>query len=210
MADPRVVTLVHSLRERLDATLADHPNDMLLILSRIEEHGKGILKTHQLLAEFEAICESDKEKLQDHAFQEVLKFTQEGIVLPSTTARGLGICACQCPELFLCESLVNLAEQYSSIGNGVEFLNRHLSAKMFHDRDSLTPLLDFLGMHHYKGKTMMLNDRIRNLNSLQAVLRQRNTCQHFLQKHHTRNLNISSKRSDWREDGVIMLNECMR
>ncbi|CAA2974971.1 sucrose synthase [Olea europaea subsp. europaea] len=42
---------------------------------------------------------------------------------------------------------------------------------MFHDRDSLTPLLDFLRMHHYKGKTMMLNDRIQNLNSLQAVLR---------------------------------------
>lgn len=39
-----------------------------------------------------------------------------------------------------------------SIGNGVEFLNRHLSAKMFHDRDSMTPLLDFLRMHHYKGK----------------------------------------------------------
>ncbi|CAA3009438.1 sucrose synthase [Olea europaea subsp. europaea] len=42
---------------------------------------------------------------------------------------------------------------------------------MFHDRDSLTPLLDFLRMHHYKGKTMMLNDRIQNLNSLQVVLR---------------------------------------
>ncbi|XP_057544408.1 sucrose synthase-like [Amaranthus tricolor] len=58
-----------------------------------------------------------------------------------------------------------------SIGNGVEFLNRHLSAKMFHDKESMKPLLDFLRMHHYKGKTMMLNDRIQNLDSLQGVLR---------------------------------------
>ncbi|KAI3973157.1 hypothetical protein MKX01_020892 [Papaver californicum] len=57
-----------------------------------------------------------------------------------------------------------------SIGNGVEFLNRHLSAKMFHDRDSMHPLLDFLKAHNYNGKTMMLNDRIQNLNGLQSVL----------------------------------------
>ncbi|KAL2902853.1 Sucrose synthase [Bienertia sinuspersici] len=67
-----------------------------------------------------------------------------------------------------------------SIGNGVEFLNRHLSAKMFLNKESMRPLLDFLRMHplldflrmhHYKGRTMMLNDRIQNINSLQSVLR---------------------------------------
>ncbi|XP_058080098.1 sucrose synthase 1-like [Magnolia sinica] len=58
-----------------------------------------------------------------------------------------------------------------SIGNGVEFLNRHLSSKMFHDRESLYPLLDFLQAHNYKGRTMMLNDRIHSLNGLQAVMR---------------------------------------
>ncbi|CAA2974970.1 sucrose synthase [Olea europaea subsp. europaea] len=210
MADPRVLTRVHSLRERLDATLADHRNEILLFLSRIEEHGKGILKPHQLLAEFEAICESDKEKLQDHAFQEVLKFTQEAIVLPPWVAlairlrpgvweyvrvnvNALVVDELTVPEyLHFKEELVDGTSNGNfvleldfepftasfprptltkSIGNGVEFLNRHLSAKMFHDRDSLTPLLDFLRMHHYKGKTMMLNDRIQNLNSLQAVLR---------------------------------------
>ncbi|KAL2458913.1 Sucrose synthase 4 [Forsythia ovata] len=210
MAEPRVLTRVHSLRERLDATLADHRNEILLFLSRIEEHGKGILKPHQLLAEFEAICETDKEKLQDHAFQEVLKFTQEAIVLPPWVAlairlrpgvweyvrvnvNALVVEELTVPEyLHFKEELVNGTSNGNfvleldfepftasfprptltkSIGNGVEFLNRHLSAKMFHDRDSLTPLLDFLRVHHYKGKTMMLNDRIRNLNSLQAVLR---------------------------------------
>nr|XP_043619161.1 sucrose synthase-like [Erigeron canadensis] len=58
-----------------------------------------------------------------------------------------------------------------SIGNGAEFLNRHLSAKMFHDKDSLLPLLDFLRRHNYKGKKLMLNDKIQDLSSLQSVLR---------------------------------------
>ena len=39
-----------------------------------------------------------------------------------------------------------------SIGNGVQFLNRHLSAKLFHDKESLHPLLEFLRLHSVKGK----------------------------------------------------------
>lgn len=39
----------------------------------------------------------------------------------------------------------------SSIGNGVQFLNRHLSSNMFRNKDSLEPLLDFLREHKYKG-----------------------------------------------------------
>lgn len=84
-----------------------------------------------------------------------------------------------------------------SIGNGVEFLNRHLSAKLFHDRESLHPLLEFLQVHCYKGKVgiimfnsknirvarcinltcldilqnMMVNERIQNVSGLQHVLR---------------------------------------
>ncbi|KAL0333658.1 UNVERIFIED_CONTAM: Sucrose synthase [Sesamum angustifolium] len=211
MADP-VLTRVHSLRERLDATLAAHRNEILLFCrgQMIEGHGKGILKPHQLLSEFEAIWEADKEKLQDHAFKEVLKSTQEAIVLPPWVALAIrlrpgvweyvrvNVNALVVEEVSVSqylqfkEELVNGTSNDNfvleldfepftssfpkptltkSIGNGVEFLNRHLSAKMFHDRDSMTPLLDFLRMHHYKGKTMMLNDRIRNLKSLQSVLR---------------------------------------
>ncbi|PIN13538.1 Glycosyltransferase [Handroanthus impetiginosus] len=209
MAD-RVLSRVHSLRERLDATLATHRNEILLFLSRIEGHGKGILKPHQLLAEFEAIHQSNGTTLQDHhAFKEVLKSTQEAIVLPPWVAlairlrpgvweyvrvnvNALVVEELTVPEyLQFKEDLVNGTSNghfvleldfepftasfpkptlTKSIGNGVEFLNRHLSAKMFHDKESMAPLLDFLRMHHYKGKTMMLNDRIRNLNSLQAVL----------------------------------------
>lgn len=40
------------------------------------------------------------------------------------------------------------------IGDGVEFLNRHLSAKLFHDKESLLPLLKFLKLHSRGGKVL--------------------------------------------------------
>ncbi|XP_074556169.1 sucrose synthase 2-like [Curcuma longa] len=58
-----------------------------------------------------------------------------------------------------------------SIGNGVQFLNRHLSSKLFQDKESLYPLLNFLRKHNYKGMSMMLNDRIQSLSALRASLR---------------------------------------
>ncbi|EXB33532.1 Sucrose synthase 2 [Morus notabilis] len=58
----------------------------------------------------------------------------------------------------------------SSIGNGVQFLNRHLSSIMFRNKDSLEPLLDFLRAHKYKGRALMLNDRILSISRLQSSL----------------------------------------
>ncbi|XP_030946375.1 sucrose synthase 3 [Quercus lobata] len=58
----------------------------------------------------------------------------------------------------------------SSIGNGVQFLNRHLSSSMFHNKDSLAPLLDFLRAHKIKGHGLMLNDRIHSISHLQSAL----------------------------------------
>ena len=40
----------------------------------------------------------------------------------------------------------------SSIGSGVQFLNRHLSSRLFHDKESMQPLLDFLLAHKYQGQ----------------------------------------------------------
>ncbi|XP_022861200.1 sucrose synthase-like [Olea europaea var. sylvestris] len=174
----RVLTRVHSLRERLDATLAAHRNEILLFLSRIEGHGKGILKPHELLAEFEAICQTDKEKLKDHAFQEFLKSTQEAIVLPPWVALAIrlrpgvweyvrvNVNALVVEELTVPEYLHFKEELVDgpangnfvleldfepftasfpkptltkSIGNGVEFLNRHLSAKRESINKNLIP-----------------------------------------------------------------------
>ncbi|RYR09370.1 hypothetical protein Ahy_B05g077664 isoform A [Arachis hypogaea] len=39
-----------------------------------------------------------------------------------------------------------------SIGNGVEFLNGHLSAKLFHGKESMQPLLEFVRLHSYNEK----------------------------------------------------------
>nr|XP_018678891.1 PREDICTED: sucrose synthase 4-like [Musa acuminata subsp. malaccensis] len=60
--------------------------------------------------------------------------------------------------------------QSSSIGNGVQFLNRHLSSIMLHNKDCLEPLLNFLRAHKYKDHVMMLNDRIQSMSRLQSVL----------------------------------------
>ncbi|KAF8025920.1 hypothetical protein BT93_F2676 [Corymbia citriodora subsp. variegata] len=58
-----------------------------------------------------------------------------------------------------------------SLGKGVEFLCRRISAMLFHDKESLQPLLEFLQLHSYEGKNMMVNARIKNVFSLQHVLR---------------------------------------
>ncbi|KAF8392669.1 hypothetical protein HHK36_023018 [Tetracentron sinense] len=58
----------------------------------------------------------------------------------------------------------------SSIGNGVQFLNRHLSSIMFRNKESLEPLVDFLRAHNYKGHLMMLNERIGSISRLQSAL----------------------------------------
>ncbi|KAL4572135.1 hypothetical protein LXL04_018904 [Taraxacum kok-saghyz] len=58
----------------------------------------------------------------------------------------------------------------SSIGNGVQFLNRHLSSNMFRSKDCLEPLLDFLRAHGRNGHVMMLNDRIHSMTKLQSSI----------------------------------------
>nr|QCQ29523.1 sucrose synthase [Camellia fraterna] len=205
-----VLTRVHSLRDRLDGTLSTHRNELLLLLSNIEKHGKGILKPHQIEAEFEALPIHAQQKLHDGPFGEVLKSAQEAIVLPPWVALAIrlrpgvweyirvNINALVVEELSVPEYLHFKEELVEgprngnfvleldfdpytasfprptlskSIRNGLEFLNRHLSAKMFHDKESMHPLLEFLKAHNYNGRTMMLNDRIQHLNALQFVLR---------------------------------------
>uniref|UniRef100_A0A1D1ZL72 Sucrose synthase n=1 Tax=Anthurium amnicola TaxID=1678845 RepID=A0A1D1ZL72_9ARAE len=207
----RQLTRIHSLRERLGDSLSAHPNELLSIFSRFVSHGEGMLQPHQLLAEFEAVIpEADKQRLKESAFGEVLRATQEAIVLPPWVALAvrprpgvweyirvnvseLAIEELSVPEyLQFKEELINGGHNDNfvleldfepfnasfprpslskSIGNGVQFLNRHLSSKLFNDKESMEPLLNFLRKHNYKGMTMMLNDRIRSLGALRATLR---------------------------------------
>ncbi|VFQ73890.1 unnamed protein product [Cuscuta campestris] len=66
--------------------------------------------------------------------------------------------------------LVPRPTRSSSIGNGVIFLNRHLSSIMFRNKDSLEPLLDFLRVHSHKGHALMVNERISKISRLESLL----------------------------------------
>ncbi|KAH7421488.1 hypothetical protein KP509_13G060100 [Ceratopteris richardii] len=58
----------------------------------------------------------------------------------------------------------------NSIGNGVQFLNRHLSSRLFRDPGSMQPLFEFLRVLKHDGQTIMLNDRILSLEKLREAL----------------------------------------
>lgn len=62
-------------------------------------------------------------------------------------------------------------KESKSIGRGVEFLNRHLSSRLFDNRGrGFERLLGFLKVHHYAGRQLMLNDRIQDVNSLREAI----------------------------------------
>ena len=59
-----------------------------------------------------------------------------------------------------------------SIGQGVTFLNRHLSARIFSREDEgKERLFDFLRLHQVRGRQLMLNEGIQDWNDLQRALR---------------------------------------
>lgn len=58
-----------------------------------------------------------------------------------------------------------------SIGRGVEFLNRHLSSRIFSGQQGLELVLEFLRMHQCRGRQLMLNERIRDVAELRSALR---------------------------------------
>lgn len=65
-----------------------------------------------------------------------------------------------------------LTEQ-RSIGRGVQFLNRHLSTRLFKDMEQGARLIfDFLRVHQYENQQLMLNSRIKDAPQLREALRQ--------------------------------------
>ncbi|KAE9604645.1 putative sucrose synthase [Lupinus albus] len=199
-----------SFKERVDAILTGHKNDILALLSRIEAKGKVILNHQQVIAELEEIPQENKKNLVDGAIGEVLISIQEAIVLPPFIALAVrpkpGVWKyirveankLVVDELPVAEYLKFKEEvidgssdgkfvleldfepfnasfpkptSNKSIGNGVEFLNRHLSAKLFHDKESLNALLEFLKLHSYNGQNLLLNDKIQKVDALQQALR---------------------------------------
>lgn len=60
-----------------------------------------------------------------------------------------------------------------SIGRGVEFLNRHLSSRLFErNRSGIADLVGFLKLHRYDGQQLMLNHRIKEVSDLRQAIRE--------------------------------------
>ncbi len=58
---------------------------------------------------------------------------------------------------------VPLMKDRKQIGRGVEYLNRHLSSRLFSDPGERSRLLfEFLRLHHHRGEKLMLSDRIES------------------------------------------------
>ncbi|KAI3682764.1 hypothetical protein L1987_82998 [Smallanthus sonchifolius] len=210
MVTPKL-TRTPSMRERLEESLSAHRNDLVSLLSRYVDQGKGILQPHHLLDEIENFIgdQTSRQKLADGPFGEILKSSQEGIILPPYVALAVrprpgvwdflrvNVNELSIEELSVSEYLVFKEElvngesrnpfvleldlepfnatfprmsRSSSIGNGVQFLNRHLSSIMFRNKDSMDPFLDFLRAHKHKGYAMMLNDRIQTMSRLESSL----------------------------------------
>ena len=58
------------------------------------------------------------------------------------------------------------------IGRGVEFLNRRLSSRLFEEQGlGQERMLQFLRLHAYKGRTLMLSEGVRSVGGLRRALR---------------------------------------
>ncbi|KAJ0803789.1 putative sucrose synthase [Helianthus annuus] len=90
MVTPKL-TRMPSMRERLEQNLSAHRNDIVSLLSRYVDQGKGILQPHHLLDEIENFIgdETCRQKLADSPFGEMLKSSQEGIILPPYVALAI-------------------------------------------------------------------------------------------------------------------------
>lgn len=58
-----------------------------------------------------------------------------------------------------------------SIGRGVEFLNRRLSSQLFQDGVGNKRLVEFLTVHQYQGRQLMLNSRVSDVEDLRNTIR---------------------------------------
>ena len=63
-------------------------------------------------------------------------------------------------------------ERPRSIGKGVQFLNRHLAGRLFVRNGKGAELLfDFLRVHNYRGRQLMLNEGVKDASGLKDALR---------------------------------------
>ncbi|KAF3969843.1 hypothetical protein CMV_006401 [Castanea mollissima] len=177
------------MRDRLQESLSAHRNELVSLLSRYVAKGKGILQSHDLMGELDNVVKEDEsmKMLKDSPF------SKEAIVLPPFVAIAIRprpgvweyvrvnvfelsvdhLSVAECNDNYVLEldlepfnATFPRPTRSSTIGNGVQFLNRHLSSSMFRNKESLEPLV----FMHTNMMAMMLNDWIQNIFKLQAAL----------------------------------------
>ncbi|KAK3005070.1 hypothetical protein RJ639_016376 [Escallonia herrerae] len=166
---------IPSTRERVEDTLEAHRNELVSLLSRYVAQGKGILQPHHLIDEIDkfrprpGVWEYVRVNVHDLSVDqlstsEYLRFKEELVDGQANDNYVLEL------DFAPFNATFPRPTRSSYIGNGVQFLNRHLSSIMFRNKDSLEPLLDFLRAHKHKGQVLMLNDRIQNISRLEFAL----------------------------------------
>ncbi|RRT79843.1 hypothetical protein B296_00021287 [Ensete ventricosum] len=156
---------IPSMRERVEDTLSAYRNDLVSLLSRsrlfspIDFCRAGMLQPHHLVDALATLGDDGRTKLSEGPFSEVLRSAQVRMetVLFNELERP--------DDRYMLEldfepfnASFPRPNRSSSIGNGVLFLNRHLSSIMFRNKDCLEPLLDFLRAHKYKGHVRVAID----------------------------------------------------
>ncbi|KAL1832564.1 sucrose synthase 2 isoform X2 [Daucus carota subsp. sativus] len=76
-----------SMRDRVEDTLSAHRNELVNLFNRYVARGKGILQSHDLIDDLDSVVGEDGlKKLKDGPFIQILRCSQEAIVLPPLVA----------------------------------------------------------------------------------------------------------------------------
>ncbi len=138
--------------------------------------GKLIYYTQEIIVENESLCLIIRPKI---AHQDAYRILEDLTVEPLTIQQLLDVRDRYVNHYHPSEGDVleldfqpfydysPLIRDSKNIGQGVRFLNRFLSSKLFQDpRDWLESLYNFLSLHQFQGTQLLINGRIKNQQQL--------------------------------------------
>ncbi|KAJ6334461.1 hypothetical protein OIU78_011361 [Salix suchowensis] len=177
MANPKLER-IPSMRDRVQDTLSAHRNELVSLLSRYVDQGKGILHPNNLIDELDnMVCDDEARiRLRDGPFSEVLKAAQEAIVLPPFVAVAIrprpgvweyvrvDISQLSVEELTVSEYLRFKEELVDGPSNDPYVLE--LDFEPFNANCPRSTRSSSIG----NGQALMLNDRIKSVSRLQSAL----------------------------------------
>ncbi|XOB65883.1 sucrose synthase [Deferribacteres bacterium DY0037] len=185
--------------EGLDEIISDHREDFCPFLGRIEEEDKQFFLSSEMKEMYAGATVPDfiaslqeavkmpgqiyfatRASIGEWAFVTVFTDTLDYMEVSPTEYQEakektvLGENAAWMPSVDLKPFNRDFPKPSSAdfIGKGVEFLNRHQSSRIFMNPEKgLKQLLDFLRVHKYDGRQLMLNNRIDSVDKLKKALK---------------------------------------